>query len=203
MAIGDNYITRDELKKYLKLDLSNTDYDDDIDDACTSASREVEQYTGRQFNKDTVPSIREFDADGVHSVTVDDFWTNSGLTVEVDLSRLGDYNGISAFDYTLYPLNGIVDGSPGWPYYRLDVPYWILSAGEFRAKVRVTAQWGWTAVPATVKSATKIIAAQTFRLSDAPFGVAGSDQFGAIRVRDIPQAATKLRRFILDPIKVG
>jgi hypothetical protein len=61
--------------------------------------------------------------------------------------------------------------------------------------VQVTAQWGWAAVPDSVKQATKILAAEIFRLKDAPLGVAGFNDFGPVRVREVPQVSMLLKRY--------
>jgi hypothetical protein len=64
-----------------------------------------------------------------------------------------------------------------------------------RRAVQITALWGWSAVPDPVKQATLIIAAEQWKLKDAPFGVAGFGEFGPIRVRDNPMAASLLARY--------
>jgi hypothetical protein len=45
--------------------------------------------------------------------------------------------------------------------------------------VQVTATWGWTAVPATIKKATLLQASRFYKRRDAPFGVAGSPDMGS------------------------
>lgn len=201
MAIGDPYITLPELKGYLNnIPLSETKYDDLLNGAIESASAEVEQHCNRQFNKTTTPSSRTFTPTTFTFANVADFHTASGLVVEVDWSDDGSYETWSTLDYRLYPDDGVVGGQPGWPFWkirahRVRFPY--------RGRIRVTAQWGWSAVPAPVKQATLIMAAATYKAKDAPFGVAGFDGFGSVRVRDNPMAAAKLRRYVLDPILVG
>jgi hypothetical protein len=97
-------------------------------------------------------------------------------------------------DYILEPLNGIENGRTGFPYWRIravGTDRRFLS-GQGRPQVQVTAQWGWAAVPASVKQANKILAAQYFTLKDAPHGIAGVNDFGPLRVQDVPQAARLL-----------
>lgn len=62
--------------------------------------------------------------------------------------------------------------------------------------VRVTGTWGWDAVPTVVREAALILAEETFKLKDAPFGVAGFGEFGAVRVRDNPKAMRLLARYL-------
>jgi hypothetical protein len=51
--------------------------------------------------------------------------------------------------------------------------------------VRVTARWGWPAVPAQVAEATLRTAARAYRRKDSPDGVAGSSDWGLIRVPNL------------------
>lgn len=48
--------------------------------------------------------------------------------------------------------------------------------------VQVTARFGWSAVPYQVNEATILKAASLFKRKDAPFGVAGFNEFGAVRI---------------------
>ncbi|QES45264.1 hypothetical protein DEJ49_33540 [Streptomyces venezuelae] len=202
MALGDAYATVPELKVRLpNLDEVAT-YDDVLEEALSSVSREIEQFCGRQFNKADAATVREYGPDEIYRlregstvtqwVRVDDFYDVTDLVIEVDGAAW------TPADYVLHPRNGVVDGMPGWPYYE------IHAAGSlsFGTEVSVTAKWGWSAVPAPVKQACLIMAAETFQIKDAPFGVAGSDAFGAIRVRDNRMAMTKLSRYCRDPIRV-
>jgi hypothetical protein len=205
MAMGDPYATKAELKKYLDIPADVVEDDSQLDDALNSASREIDAHTGRQFNKDTVATPRLFEPDSCRSVAVDDFWTTAGLVIK---TRSGDSFGEAwgASDYELLPLNGVMDGQPGWPYSRIHAVGSYFSVGKYarhRSQVEVTAQWGWAAVPAPVKQATLMLAAQNFKISEAPFGVAGFDQYGVVRVRDIPLLERKLCRYVVQPILVG
>lgn len=197
-TMGAPYATLDELKNYLSLD-GESRFDSSMTAALDSVSREIERHCNRQFHKDVVASAREYDADTARWTDVDDFWTTDGLLVETGT----DFGtGWASTDYRLRPLNGIVDGQSGWPYHRIQAA----PLGRYRfgtAGVRVTAQWGWDEVPAPVHQSCLIMAAATFQIKDAPFGVAGSDVWGTIRVRDNQMAATKLARYTRSKILVG
>ena len=67
-----------------------------------------------------------------------------------------------------------------------------------RPTVRVTAQWGWAAVPAAIKQATKIAAAKSFAMSGSPFGYVSYQEAGVVRVRDIPEVMNLLDPFLQD-----
>lgn len=201
MAIGDPYITLTELKAYMQgMKLSQDNFDGLLNSAINSSSEEIEQHCNRQFNKTTSASARTYIPDSSEFVNVADFHTATGLVVEVDWSDTGTFETWPASDYTLLPLDGVVSDQPGWPFWKIAPKRRSLPC---HGKVRVTAQWGWTEVPAPVKQAALIMAAETYKLKDAPFGVAGFDAFGQIRVRDNAMAASKLRRYVRDPILVG
>lgn len=198
MAIGDPYATLDDLKTYMSLEAESM-YDTVLGAALESVSREIESFCNRQFNQDASATVREFDADTRCWAEVDDFWTVTGLVVE---SGHGYGTVWASADYRLDPRNGIVEGQPGWPFGKVTAAV----GGRYRFDqygLRVTAKWGWTAVPAPVRQACLIMAAETFQIKNAPFGVAGLDQFGAIRVRDNRMAATKLSRYVRNRILVG
>lgn len=188
--IGDPYITLAEIKVYLGLDETVTRHDDLLNSAIDSVSRESEQICSRQFNKDDTASVRTFTATYNDTVDVDDFWTADDLVITVA--------GKEITDYTLYPRNGVVSGQSGWPFYRIGHP-----GVRKNTDVTVTAKWGWASVPEPVKQACLMVAAQTFMAKDAPFGVAGMDEYGTVRMRDNRMAAAKLARYRRTTVMVG
>lgn len=198
-AIGDPYLTTDELKRYLSMQ-DDSRFDADLLDAIKSVSEEIEQTCNRQFNRAETATAREFVADSAGWVEVDDFWDTAGLVIQTGTGYTVTW---SAGDYDLRPLNGVVDGMPGWPYWKIKVSATGSRAFVRGQKIQVTAKWGWTAVPDAVKQAAKIKAGSTFQIKDAPFGVAGSDQWGTIRVRENQMAENKLNRYVKDRILVG
>lgn len=202
MSIGDPYITAAELKSYLQIQDDIAAFDERLADAVASASREVEQFCGRQFNKADTATPRSYEIDRRTKVYVDDFWTDAGLVVEEGDGRT--WQPIDSDAYTLAPHDGIVDGLP-WPYYRLEFYSPLTPSSRYSTRrLRVTAQWGWPAVPATIRQAVFQVAAQTYRLADAPLGVTGSTQYGGVvRLQDLPQVTAKLRRYKSEPILVG
>lgn len=200
MAIGDPYASLDELKDYLKMATKDS-YDDALLDALSSVTSEIEAKCNRHFNKATSATIRSYYPDSRYLAKVHDFYTTDDLVVAINGNELTE-----GVDYELHPLDGVVDGQPGWPYWKIRLlggrafPY-RPSTG---APLKVTAKWGWNAVPAPVKQACLIMAAETFQLKDAPLGVAGMDAFGsALRVRDSSVARNKLAPYARDLFLVG
>lgn len=206
MALGDPYVELARLKDYLKFKPEKIEQDENLLDAINSASGEIEKHCNRQFQRTETASARVFAPASRTRCPVDDFWSTAGLVVEVDTNGDGTFSTVvPSSDYELYPNSGVVDGQTGWPFYEIN-----LVAGYFpvhlrrKGIVRVTAKWGWSAVPEAVRQAAVIIAAETFQLKDAPFGTAGMDQFGNIyHVRDNRIAAGKLARYCRRRIPVG
>jgi hypothetical protein len=195
MAIGDSYASLPELKD--RLGITDTVDDERGNDALESASREIESACGRQFNQTASATARIFYPHDACWATVDDFYTLSGLVVATDGGDDGTYETTwTAADYQLEPLNGVFDGEQGWPYSEIRAISRSFPTGVRRAPLQVTAQWGWAAVPAPVRQACLILAAETLKLKDAPFGVAGFGEFGAVRVRDNPMVAKKLAPYM-------
>lgn len=205
MSLGDPYCTLDELKDYLKIPAAKENFDDLLEDALASATTEINETCNRQFNRvddDEDATERSFERVNPNLVYVDDFYTTEDLVVTV-----ADVDLTLGTDFQLMPLNGVVSGEPGWPFWKIKVRDGIVvPAGGFsgEAPVVVTAKWGWAAVPAPVKQACKIMAAENFQMKDTPFGVAGMDMFGTpLRVRDNRIAAGKIMRFTRGRIQVG
>ena len=202
--IGDTYATLDELKDRLSVEVSDTLDDSELQAALASASREIEAYCRRQFNDAGTVSARVFSPLSGSLVRVDDLHTADGLVVATDEDGDGVYETTwSSTDYQLEPLDGVVDGVPGWPYSRIRAAGYRCFPTSRRPSVQVTARWGWSAVPAPVKEACLLIAAEAFKLKDAPFGVAGFGEFGPVRVRMNTRAQTLLAPYRRDPVLVA
>ncbi|HEY7824816.1 MAG TPA: hypothetical protein VIG24_18395 [Acidimicrobiia bacterium] len=148
MALGDAYASVAELETRL-----GTSDDGTYEALLDAASRAVESFTRRQFNKTETASARRFRAVDPRRLPVDDFHTTTDLAVEVD-----DTAWTVADDVDPRPWNGIVDGQEGWPFFDLFAVrrYWPFSR---RAPVTVTAQWGWAAVPEGIRQTTLNVAA--------------------------------------------
>lgn len=165
------------------LGITDDERDELLMQAIAAAEEHVHNRTGRTtFGRDEEPTVRTFRTRGrtlrgeawAEALIVDDIATDDGLVVEV-----GDgltFSTVEPLGYDTMPDNALVKG---WPITSLERRYswWSL----FRA-VRITAVWGWPAVPAGVKQATLLQASRLYRRKDSPEGVAGSDQWGLIRV---------------------
>lgn len=207
--LGDAYATTSELENRLhgegEVNLSVAFDTDELQAALDTASSGINGVCGRQFNKTTTASPRRFYPDTCGRVEVADFHTTTGLIIETDTADDGSFATVwDAADYELMPLDGIVDDEPGWPYNEIIA----MGAREFsltarRASVRVTAQWGWASIPDPVHTACLIAAVEIWKLKDTPFGVAGTSEWGTIRVRENPFVMKMLNRYIRTQVLVA
>ncbi len=182
MASPTNYISRAELKNYAgQISPANTTIDEIVDQIIDSASRAVEDYCGeRRFWKDAIVSPRVYEACSMYELEVDDIadWSTVEVVWEPD-------------QFYLEPLNGEAWGLPATrirPVHSL----FPLQLWSLRPLIQVTALWGWPSVPAPVKSATLMVALDLLKMKDAPFGVAGFGEYGAIKAHTNPQVAALL-----------
>lgn len=99
--------------------------------------------------------------------------------------------------YQAEPYGGEADGLSGLPYYTLvgtDGQGWRRSG--VRPSVKVTATWGWAAVPDPVVQATILLAKDEFlRRKQGVGDVAGLGEFGAVRARENSHAMELLRPY--------
>jgi hypothetical protein len=140
--------------------------------ALEAASRSVDRYCGRQFGVVGAAAARLYTAEWNYAKTaceamIDDVMTTTSMVVE-DNDAV-----VAAADYQLLPLNAAGNGRP-WTHIRFGSG----SSIEF-GQIEITALWGWTAVPDTVKNATLMQASRYFKRKDAPFGVLGAPEFGS------------------------
>lgn len=172
------YASTSQIKAALRI----TDSVDDslISMAGSAASSLIDGHAGRSFG--TVTETRYFAPDNGYLLQIDDL---AGTALTLETSTVSD----QVFDvtwtpteYQLEPLNGEAGGLD-WPYTRIRAIDTRLFPYAFNeATVRITATWGWPAVPPTIVQAAVIQAMRIFRRLDSPLGVAGFGDMGAIRV---------------------
>lgn len=165
--------------------VGNTDTDSALTRALSVASRRIDRLTGgRQFYLDKTASARIFrpngriaPADGGEWLLIDDIGDPTGMIVEV-----GD--GITFTTITNYetgPENALAYQQPITKLFRRLMPWtnWNMVPN---AQIRVTALWGWPAIPDEVVQATLILANKLYLRKDSPEGVLGNSDWGIARV---------------------
>ncbi|MFF0295552.1 phage gp6-like head-tail connector protein [Kitasatospora sp. NPDC004614] len=180
MAVTD-YVTLADIKEALKIENSDATRDNLLGKAIRAASRGIDRACGRRFYRDDNATPRTY---SLHSrvtydewgalLVVDDLSTTEGLIVETGTG--GAWTATTRYD--TFPENA---GADGWAITGLRQPYGYWGFGP-TSRVRVTARWGWPAVPDDVAQAALTQAMRLFRRKDSPEGVTGSAEWGVVRL---------------------
>src|SRR5690606_10759984 len=121
VSLGDNYASLEELRdRFPEIREDDTADDAAMERALDTASRWIEEYTGRQFNDAGTASARVYDPTTTSYTRVDDFHSLVDLAVRLDNDNDGIYETeLAVRDFDPLPRNGIVHGRAGWPYSRI------------------------------------------------------------------------------------
>lgn len=201
MAISNGYATLTEIKLFLGI----TDSVDDtlLEGMVEAASRSIDRMANRRFYLDATATARLYRANDALQLFVDDIGSATGLAVALDSDGNGSYDTALTIntDYILDPITApslnrpwnvvtIVSASSAFP-----------APLNYRPGVQVTAKWGWPSVPDDINQACLILTADLYKRKDAPGGIIGLGDLGAIRMspvgRDITQMVRAYRREVL------
>ncbi len=179
MTWAPDYTTTAAVKTYMRV----TDSVDDavIADAITTASRQIDKATNRQFGATAGVEARYYTARWDNRrfrwvLQIDDLMTTSGLLVAYDSDDDATY-GDMIDEFALSPVNS---AQRGRPWHRIEVhPSSSVQPGPRENAVEVRATWGWTAVPAPIATACKMQASRLVNRRDSPYGIAGSPDTGS------------------------
>lgn len=183
-----SYATVPELKAYVSIPDDDTVDDAELSGKIAAASRSIDQHCRRQFGKVDALEPRSFTAStryGGALVVIDDLMDTTGMAITAD--------GSAVVASRLWPSNAPAVGKP---YTRLWLPTGTPCTID---GIEVTALWGWSAVPQTIKEATLLQASRLFKRRDAPFGVAGSPDLGSemrLLAKVDPDVAVMLRKYV-------
>jgi hypothetical protein len=199
MAWKPDYVTVTELANFVKADEAVEDFELGL--AVTAASRAVDDATNRQFGKVAAPQERFYTGKvnyrrGRWYASIDDLTDTTGLVVSI--------NGTAVTSYTFEPVNALAEGKA---YERIvfgtDAE---ASPDGFEPDISITASWGWSAVPDTIKEATLLQGSRFFARRESPYGVAGSPSIGSevrLLARADPDVAVMVHDYIRDRVTVG
>jgi len=188
-----DYATLTELKTHLRI--TNSTDDTELSAKLTAASRRVDGDTGRirGYGLDVSTSQRIYTPDHETLLLVDDIATATALVVEI--GRGTGWSTVDSNSYDLLPPNAVADGRAIEAIKRIN-GFWPLWGIH---QVRVTATFGWPAVPDNIKAATLLVAARLFRRKDSPEGVKGSTDLGQVYVsRYDPDYDWLINRYVKD-----
>lgn len=166
-----DYITLPEFKD--RFGVQSSVKDSRLAEHITAASRRVDALCHRTFvAHDGAATVRYFRPLSVGLTFVDDCYDITA--VGVDDEDDGTYSTAwTATDYETDPPNGVgPDGQPGWSASTLRaIGDQRFPTCTLRRAVKVTAKWGWAAVPADVKEATYLLANRLSYEVGVPGGV--------------------------------
>lgn len=176
MAITNGYATLADFQAWAGVTNPTAAEDALGESAVMSASRMVDEHTGRFFwaqsaaTKYATPIESDF-------ILVDDLVAVTTLKTDDDGDGVFETTWTQGTDFYLAPRNNAV-AYPVRPFWEVAV----CPGGRYafipgrRWHVQILGNWGWAAVPEMVKTATLIQATRLYKRKDAPFGVAGSSQ---------------------------
>lgn len=198
--MADEYVSLDLLKAQITMKPGVIDRDELLQLALDTAHEDVNEHCGRRFHLDTTATARTFRiADRIaagpdgQTLIVDDIGSITGLVVETGSAASWSVMAASFYEFAPEnafvqnpprPITGLLLGGGAWP--------------DVLSRVRVTARWGWPAVPAKVREATLIQATRLYGRRNSPEGVLGSADWGAVRVARVdPDVEAMLAHFVL------
>jgi hypothetical protein len=180
MAWAPLYATPAELESWIQVGSVSTF---EMINAVETASRSVDRITNRQFGLVDAPEDRYYTAFYDRKlcrwvIEIDDLMTVTGLVITA-ASTEGVYDQVITA-HRLEPANAAANGRP-WTHIVVANTS-AVSPTKLHDGVKVTAKYGWSAVPHAVKQATLIQAARLFARRHAPFGLVGNPEVGEMRL---------------------
>lgn len=210
-TLSQFYTSVEEVKD--RLAITDTVSDFQLLTAVQAAARAIEGYTGRFFYQltetrtfvpytlyelpiDDLVSLTSFKVDTTGNGTFDQTWS-SATDYELAVGP-GEFNQMASGEARPYTQVRAINASGGgkffpfiWPFSRYD-------------RVQIIGTWGWPSVPFGIKQASIQVASEFFKLKDSPFGLAGTSEFGVVRVPRVNPYITKLLNPYISPKrKVG
>lgn len=172
------YATLAQVKSALRLPATDTVDDAALELNLAAADEAINAYCGRTFSTaGTVDTTRYYAVGKPDYVEIDD--CTAITTVEYTDNGV-DWTATTEFQPE--PLNSFTDGLT-WPYTRIRrTRNGAWPVGNGLATVRVTGKFAFGSVPSSITQASVLQTIRWFKRADAPFGVAGFGDVGAIRV---------------------
>lgn len=194
------YVTLEMFKASLRVNSTTADQDRDdlLLQALASASRQIDEHCGRTFGLDDSDTSRTYSprgrtirTDDGDLLLIDDLGA-APTTVEYGIG--GTYTALTTADYLASPDNAVTLRRPITGLIRINST-WPTGAGY---QIRVTGRHGWPAIPDQVAQACLLQATRLNKRRHSPEGVAGSTDFGFVRVARVdPDVQALLAPFVI------
>ncbi len=204
-----NYCDITTFKDWAGIPSTTTTHDSKITAVCLATYDAINNHCRRVFS--TTSETRVFQASDYYCLELfgNDISIATGVTVSHASANNTTYDVTwASTDFELRPLNGKLNGV-SWPYTEIravgNQTFPVAFTRSDRAHVQISATWGWPSVPNAVTEAAKEIALDLFKSKDAPFGVAGTTEFGTVRVKSevAAMAALLLRPYCRNKVMIG
>lgn len=163
----------------------------------TAASKWIRGKTGRSFNIEAAQTVsaRYFQPLAHYLVRVDDCYDLATIVVATDEADDGLYATTwDATDFQMNPVGGIgPTGETGWPFTKIVAVSTKTFPFNMRTSVKVTAKWGWEALPGDVFEAALMVAAEMHKAKSGGMEVFTADG------NFMPQRQNRIVRDLLTP----
>lgn len=187
MALVNAYCELPELRGHINDPGARSD-DQMLERAINSASRAIDALCGRKFWQDAAVVARYYRPRDAYSVIIHDIAVRTGVLVATDTTGDGTYlTSWDSGDFDLEPRNADVvasgDTATAHSFTRLTaIDDKTFPLHDRRATLKVTAKFGWSAVPDEVNEACLLLATALWKRKDSWSGVAGLSDFGPVRI---------------------
>jgi hypothetical protein len=175
MSITHGYCTLAEVKAAAGIPLDSDRNDTLLELAVEAASRQIDAHCGRRFWQDSTVVQRFYFPTDRRVLSVDDISTLTGLLVDVDDGDNGTFSLslTRGTDFAVHPVNAAAE-YPVRPWTSIqlldgNVTGYVTSSSG-RPYVRVTAKFGWSAVPEPVNRACVLQAKNIYKAPDMAGG---------------------------------
>lgn len=193
MTITNGYATLVQVKASDVLNITDSNSDTTLETVIEAVSRMIDNSCARYFYS-SAAQVRYFNTKDPYCLRTDDIASASGITIDIDL------NGDGVYEYTLastdYYLAGYNDLLKEFPYSKLE----ITPAAQYTFSLaprgnKVTATYGWAAVPKPITVACILQSARVYKRFKAVLGVAGASAVGQINM-EIPALDPDVEKLI-------
>jgi hypothetical protein len=204
------YVGLEEMKS--RLGILDTTEDYELQNAIAASAGWINEFAGRHFYR--ITEARTYQPTNVWVLDIDDLVDDPSIQVSVDQDGDGTFEQTwtRGTDYQLRygpgRFNPNITGAATRPFRQLQVIQsgkWLPFTWPYAHldRVKITGPWGWKSVPWQVSEANRILAADVYKMKDAPFGLAGSSDLGVARIGANPWLVELLRPFVNPRHKVG
>ena len=180
MSITNGYATLVEIKVADVLNIPNADHDTILESVIEGVSRAIDNWTGRFFFSST--ETRYYTSVESDTLFVDDISTATNLTLYTDDDGDRTYeNTWATTDFDLLPLNA---ETGGFPFTMIETtPNGSYTFPGTKKGVKITAAFGWAAVPKPIKSACLLQSVRLFKRYVTPLGQSATTALGTMTLQ--------------------